>query len=553
MTAKDPTSMHVEDLRQAYQDIFAKHDMDPIWYGHQDYAQNNEAVQEVCEAGPEIFVQWLRDNKEQHKAGKALNIGDKLRERYQNAREPDEIASLGAATWNLWQMDAGLKQKKILELHNLSLGNFRGFYFYQPVRYTGEVETDINFSRAVFRKSATFEKVFFNGDAVFEEASFYGVANFNYARFLCHALFDGVRFKERTSFALVDFQGQAHFPRSEFHAHTMFQNTRFKASDTHKPSNYSLVIDDPNNIREIDFTHVRFLSTVDFRRAEFHREVDFSDSLFDKEVRFQGAEFHGKTQFHNCRFHGKTIFDTDEGNLERGDGQPKRTEFFKVPEFYSAELHEGTGILQAKLPSVDGSDESRRAYRTLKLAFSRYQAVREEQFCYRREIMEEQEQLARELEGQTESGEAGQLTFSRQELREKKWRYRFLRIYGCLSDYGFSIVRPAIFLFATFCLSWVLYLILGCMMGHSFSQNVQDAAMISSTYTMPPLVAEWMVRDRISNLFCLVGGSCEYDLLDPSLKFAAGLGYMVLVLQKLFSLLLWFLIFLYWRNLARSK
>ncbi|MDC7703833.1 hypothetical protein [Vogesella indigofera] len=90
---------------------------------------------------------------------------------------------------------------------------------------------------------------------------------------------------------------------------------------------------------------------------------------------------------------------------------------FKVPEFHGCELHQDTTFDGAKFPPASGNDEAARAYRTLKLAFNKQLALREEQRFFKLEMEEEA-------------------------LREQGLKHWLFWAYKHFSDYGFSVWLP---------------------------------------------------------------------------------------------------------------
>lgn len=157
-------------------------------------------------------------------------------------------------------------------------------------------------------------------------------------------------------------------------------------------------------------------------------------------ISFAGAHFVGEANFSNRKFTGKTDFGCLPADYQRkrvqrdASGQAKfgkngelileddpeprgHVLFGKAPKFHGCELHQDTTFDRAEFPPATGSDEAARAYRTLKLAFSKQQALREEQRFFRLEMEEEA-------------------------LREQGLKRRLFWAYKHFSDYGFSVWRP---------------------------------------------------------------------------------------------------------------
>jgi hypothetical protein len=202
------------------------------------------------------------------------------------------------------------------------------------------------------------------------------------------------------------------------------------------------------------FSHACFLGDVDFSArawgelqwvygAHFENAQTWAEDWNAgpdqfPEVIFQGVWFGGIASFANRRFCKSTKFnrvhaDTSKpirfysGEIEWDDDaalaqatkeQDGRVHFLAAPLFHGCELHQDTSFDSAAFPSPEGYDDAAaRAYRTLKLAFSKQQAIREEQRFFGLE-MEEETKRATGL---------------------KRWLFEQ---YKRFSDYGFSITRP---------------------------------------------------------------------------------------------------------------
>lgn len=102
--------------------------------------------------------------------------------------------------------------------------------------------------------------------------------------------------------------------------------------------------------------------------------------------------------------------------------------FKRAPQFHGCEFHQTPNFWLTEFPPATGSQEVASAYRSLKLAFGKQQAIREEQRFFRLE-MEEEAQLRKGLENVL--------------FKSYKWS----------SDYGFSVLRPVVILV----FSWLLF------------------------------------------------------------------------------------------------
>ncbi len=209
----------------------------------------------------------------------------------------------------------------------------------------------------------------------------------------------------RINFSKFNFENQMHFSDFKFDGPAYFENANFGLRSTFRGAVF------PLNIQNNGLFYV----TASFKNAKYRGLVDFSaihhsgkeksnnDVDVFPEIHFDGANFGGVADFSNRKFKGKTSF--------------KNVCFSKAPIFHNCELHQDTTFEGAKFPLATGSEEAVRAYRTLKLAFSKQQAVREEQRFFRLEMEEET-------------------------LRETGLKRLLFQAYKTFSDYGFSITRP---------------------------------------------------------------------------------------------------------------
>jgi hypothetical protein len=224
-----------------------------------------------------------------------------------------------------------------------------------------------------------------------DAACFYGTA-FN------AALFTGARFGVRTSFDRCSFAYDADF--REIHV----------GAESH-------------------FTECRFMNPVSFDSSHFGPEIGFEYTTFEKSATFRGV-----------KFAGRTVFD--------------RAVFRIAPEFHRSELTTDTSFDGTEFPRPSRSDDAVRAYRILKLAFSKQQAIREEQRFFRLEMEEET-------------------------LRETGFKRLCFALYKHLSDFGFSLTRPSILFFA----AWLCFAsIYGVYSGTEICFSWQDSCLLQTEW-----------------------------------------------------------------------
>ena len=183
-------------------------------------------------------------------------------------------------------------------------------------------------------------------------------------------------------------------------------------------------------VGEISFRSFHFGRRTSFKRATFQEKTSFIDANFGDFSSFHQAKFYKDSLFRSsaknndgsflrirfsyCRFEGKADF---SNRLFLGSSSFKGTNFGVAPIFHGCELHQDTSFEGAEFPKPTGSEQAARAYRTLKLAFSNQQAIREEQRFFKLEMEEET-------------------------LRETGLKRLLFKAYKTFSDFGFSITRP---------------------------------------------------------------------------------------------------------------
>ena len=235
----------------------------------------------------------------------------------------------------------------------------------------------------------------FSDRAVFVDARFCGGTSFGGAKFFDGAEFSGAKFSCEADFAEATFTSG------------IFSNVaRFQCASFSGPA---------------QFESVKFLCVAAFERANFSNGVSFLKSAFSSAAKFENANFSGATDFISAAFEESQQLRQRErqAKLRLGSDIQDGT----VPSSSGAKLHEGTvwrGI--KKWPIAEGkADECRStssdAYERLKLEMDRLKKHEDE------------------------------LDFFALELQSRRVEQGLVRglpiaLYGALSDYGRSYVRP---------------------------------------------------------------------------------------------------------------
>jgi uncharacterized protein YjbI with pentapeptide repeats len=432
---------------------------------------------------------------------------------------------LGYVVWNAWR-------SVFPKTDSQSHVDFRGYDFRQK---------PVNFSGFNFGDYADFQGAFWPDGANFRNAQWGDYANFAGASWLTAADFSFTEWGDFANFVCTKWRGESWFTGARWGGWCDFRSARWK--------------------KLVNFTGAQWGDHADFRGAQWEAGVFFSGKSWERmrtsfpressylqakegasgqgkspseifDIDFSGATFGGGANFSNRHFKSTTDFGSlvalenrlevicdDAGKAEFGadgellyilsDVQHRNSTFAVAPIFHGCELHQDTSFEGAKFPSPSGSEEAARAYRTLKLAFSKQQAIREEQRFFRLEMEEE----------------------TLRETGLKRWLFK---MYKWASDYGFSILRPLfIFLLSVIFFAWICQASAGLMLCFDLFDDACKATPLQYSFAQAlPLPG--------------------FDKLSLFKKFeAVNVGW--LFLHKTISLAALFLIGLALRNLFKLK
>ncbi|MEX0970887.1 MAG: pentapeptide repeat-containing protein [Paracoccaceae bacterium] len=249
-----------------------------------------------------------------------------------------------------------------------------------------------------------FENVEFKANLVAEQCVFLGVANFGRATFTQEAIFGRATFTQWAIFAGATFTEWTYFAGATFTQAADFGGATFK----------ELAF----------FNEATFTQRANFRSATFDVSANFESAAFSRWAIFQNATFKQTAIFLNTSFNSETNF--------------TNTTFGEVPRIHQATMHEATYFTRdaAYWPKPDAKTAERSAddYSRLRQFMNKLQKPDDEHF------------------------------FLRQELACKAmlggWWHRLpIRLYGWVSDYGYSLLRPTIGLAATWLVPFLAYLV----------------------------------------------------------------------------------------------
>lgn len=338
------------------------------------------------------------------------------------------------------------------------------------------------FENANWRKSAKFSGANWGDHSVFRLARCGDDANFSGAQFGNGCDFSNARWGDRVDFRGVQFGHDCNLRETLWGVSANFYGMSW-------PELCDVYGDDQNFQRAQKWSESLGVSPMEFR------SIDFSGASFLGDVSFTNRHFKARTNF------GLTKKNSTFHNLH--------TTFGAAPKFHGCELHQDTSFEGAVFPSATGSEEAARAYRTLKLAFSKQQSIREEQRFFRLEMEEE----------------------TLRETGLKRWLFK---AYKTFSDYGFSVTRPLLLLIA----AWLVF----AQIYGSYS-DIQTICLLGQAGC--DLQGDWL-SFSFQQALPLPG----FEKLDHAIQ---GVSVGWLFLHKTISLAALFLIGLALRNLFKLK
>ena len=397
---------------------------------------------------------------------------------------------------------------------DFSLTRFRDVLFYgetlfDNAKFYGDAEFNtaqffahVSFSGAVFHDDAhflggsnfhgpaIFKNVRFNGVAVFGSVQFHAYGDFNHVNFNNVAGFDGTIFYNSGSFVGAQFSvdarfsfvrifGEARFALTKFHGSANFINAKFQGPTSFNRALFSQLC---------QFSLARFAAGVSFREARFEQPVTFDRSDFSAGIAIEGAgrvDFRAATFVENALF-SDAIFPSE---ADRYHGAFEGARFHKLADFKILKLSAfsafaGADFERELLLANSGWDTKsafnravleakRAAHRDLKwhLSNERWQhgwvSEHERGLDARFAGLEVGLRTLRRTM-RTNNEQQREHEFYRYELQAACnrpstpiWVKSFSFVYGIVSDYGNSIVRPIVALNALAILFAVVFWLWG--------------------------------------------------------------------------------------------
>jgi len=300
----------------------------------------------------------------------------------------------------------------------------------KAAKLPSQTET-IDFSKTYLPKLLIFEKFVFEKEVTFDSANFSKFANFELANFSETAHFGSTSFIGLAYFRLTSFSGDAYFGSASFNGNAYFGSATFSGHAKFVLASFSEFANFKLTSFSGDayFDSVSFSGIADFGSASFNGRVDFISASFNGFAYFNSATFREITYFSSVIFKSATRF-IDAKFISA------------VPRFYGAKLNEDTVFtlpdnyrdnwppLSGQV-TVEGQDKpikvmpaagQKRAYNRLRLFMNRALQFDEEQFFHRQEMR------------------------CKKEMADNRVHWLLYEIYEEVSDYGNSILRPAVWL-----------------------------------------------------------------------------------------------------------
>lgn len=363
----------------------------------------------------------MTNHKDLHEKIFDKGIRDALEEVFSDPHngQPNQISEAGALAllrkgkeiWNTWRL--------AFPVHSTQLDGRKLFDNIATFRNTEFKESEVDLSGIDFGDCALFIHCTWSSNTKFDEAKFGNNTHFIQCKWTKHSTWNKCSFGESnnfydcewfgTRFDAAQFGSQIRFFGCKWHDFCIFDNTSFNPH---------------TQFIECEWRgQVRFLSLNNGKRSTFY-DLKFKGCGFFDLVDFTGLAFEDALEF------GKSTRDASKPLTILGidykiSGRPGRCEFKQPPLFLSCQFSQNTKILDAIFPMATGSERAISAYRALKLAFSGQQAIREEQFFFRKEMDEEMKAA----------------TWVKRQFPFVGSKALYAAYYH-LSEYGFSVWRP---------------------------------------------------------------------------------------------------------------
>jgi Pentapeptide repeats (9 copies) len=396
--------------------------------------------------------------------------------------------------------------------------------------------TKIFFQKMQFYENANYNNTKFYDYTSFQETLFYRNAYFVNAYFDIDVKFINTVFNEYSIFEDIKFCGLVNFNKVLFNKNTSFKNAQFcDNTDFRKTQfNQSANFENTEFLQYTDFQGTRFCSNTYFESAKFYQHANFRGIQFYEDAHFQKSQFYHYAEFDNSCFFGLTSFSL---SCFKDDANFGEVSFAKVPVLSGAKC-DGTWIFSKKeqhWPQT-GEQTTEIEAQHIEIRYAQLRKRMEELKLHDYELFFH----GKELEAKSRNP-------------HETWYKRLLyKAYGRLSDYGQSIAKPLLAVALSMAVFAALYWAL--IVGYSdFPAGslppFKHAVYLAKNYALSFVPTDEVLHGQMFTLDKLCG-------VDKDALFTTWCGFwfsFATSIQKIFSLLLWFLVALAVRNRLRMR
>jgi uncharacterized protein YjbI with pentapeptide repeats len=311
----------------------------------------------------------------------------------------------------------------------------------------------------LFPGNATLRGATFSGVADLQGATFSGYADLQGATFSGYADLQGATFSGYADLQGATFAGDAFFLGATFSGYADLQGATFAGNAFLRGVTFSGYADIQGATFSgyADIQGATFSGTADIEGATFSSDANLSGATFSGDANFSGAKFSRTHQadFSYATFKGKTKFLNAE--LEGETSFANAVFEQHPPSFHGAKLNEGVafhGVRWPDPPTVPApptlplkDDEAEQAQREFERA---KETAQSHVYNYQR-----LKQLMEGLKKHEDELNFFAMEMAAQRVVDGKWSLRGILngLYGAVSDYGRSILRPALAFFPFFAFS----------------------------------------------------------------------------------------------------
>ncbi|MBS9777372.1 MAG: pentapeptide repeat-containing protein [Gammaproteobacteria bacterium] len=388
-------------------------------------------------------------------------------------------AKQGKDVWNVWADDVLAELEKIYP-ENAS----------EEEKLHVKDHYLIDFSNTVFDENITFSRYYFHFSVSFDFCKFLKESNFIGAKFSNQASFQNVNFYGDALFEETEFYADALFTDIEFHGEVYFVNSKFHGSEAvyfskikiKKGINFSgSILYSRFFFRKINcegnayFYGAHFHNYVEFESSLFLCSLNFSQAIFENVTAFERNDFTLDLDFTHANFKKSVVFDGCDFSSFPCD--------FRMTCFNQTPLIDNLNSNLYDFISTDKSTLSDyKLYESCEIKFRLLKQLAEKNNNHQKSL----EFYACELYCQRRA--TGGLS------NPKNWASY---LYGLLSGYGLSLLRPVIM--------WLVFMMFGFisqalvddrLSAYSYNVGVERAAFYISP-SIPPFIATPLYQKEV--------------------------------------------------------